>query len=175
MEALVVEGQRAVENFQASGLADGVAEALRDLRVGCQRQRLPRQRGGANGKRISAGEMVVETLQRWCDNVVWVGEVHSQGGDVFAAAEKVLTDNYDYDRGEVLFKPTLACGPQTFRPTKGGALAYFVGGNDDFPINKGFKLKPWVKVCKEIFSFPGERRFHFQDPNGLEMAVWSDS
>jgi hypothetical protein len=29
-------------------------------------------------------------------------------------------------------------------------------------------------VTHEIFSFPGGRRFHFTDPNGNELAVWSD-
>lgn len=29
-------------------------------------------------------------------------------------------------------------------------------------------------VIKPIFSFPGGRRFHFGDPNGNELAVWSD-
>ena len=29
-------------------------------------------------------------------------------------------------------------------------------------------------VTKEIFSFPGGRRFQFTDPNGNELAVWSD-
>lgn len=29
-------------------------------------------------------------------------------------------------------------------------------------------------VVKDIFSFPGGRRFHFADPNGNELAVWSD-
>lgn len=29
-------------------------------------------------------------------------------------------------------------------------------------------------VIKEIFSFPGGRRFHFVDPNRNELAVWSD-
>ncbi len=29
-------------------------------------------------------------------------------------------------------------------------------------------------VCREIFSFPGRRRFHFQDTHGNELAVWSD-
>lgn len=29
-------------------------------------------------------------------------------------------------------------------------------------------------VVKPIFSFPGGRRFHFLDPNGNELAVWSD-
>lgn len=30
------------------------------------------------------------------------------------------------------------------------------------------------KVVKEIFSFPGGSRFHFTDPSGNELAVWSD-
>ena len=30
------------------------------------------------------------------------------------------------------------------------------------------------KIVKPIFSFPGGRRFHFTDPNGNELAVWSD-
>jgi uncharacterized protein len=30
------------------------------------------------------------------------------------------------------------------------------------------------KVVKDIFSFPGGSRFHFTDPNGNELAVWSD-
>jgi uncharacterized protein len=29
-------------------------------------------------------------------------------------------------------------------------------------------------ISKEIFSFPGGRRFHFMDPNGNELAVWSE-
>lgn len=30
------------------------------------------------------------------------------------------------------------------------------------------------KICLDIFSFPGGRRFHFLDPHGNELAVWSD-
>jgi uncharacterized protein len=30
------------------------------------------------------------------------------------------------------------------------------------------------KIVKEIFGFPGGRRFHFTDPNGNELAVWSE-
>jgi uncharacterized protein len=31
------------------------------------------------------------------------------------------------------------------------------------------------KIVKEIFSFPGGRRFHFTDPAGNELAVWSET
>ena len=30
------------------------------------------------------------------------------------------------------------------------------------------------KITREIFAFPGGRRFHFKDPAGNELAVWSD-
>ena len=30
------------------------------------------------------------------------------------------------------------------------------------------------EITKPIFSFPGGRRFHFKDPSGNELAVWSD-
>jgi hypothetical protein len=29
------------------------------------------------------------------------------------------------------------------------------------------------EIVKQIFAFPGGRRFHFKDPNGNEFAVWS--
>jgi predicted enzyme related to lactoylglutathione lyase len=30
------------------------------------------------------------------------------------------------------------------------------------------------KIVREIFGFPGGRRFHFSDPNGNELSVWSE-
>ncbi len=30
------------------------------------------------------------------------------------------------------------------------------------------------KISREIFSFPGGRRFQFKDPDGYELGVWSD-
>ena len=30
-------------------------------------------------------------------------------------------------------------------------------------------------IAKPIFDFPGGRRFHFVDPAGSELAVWSES
>ena len=29
-------------------------------------------------------------------------------------------------------------------------------------------------ITKPAFDFPGGRRFHFADPTGLELSVWSD-
>jgi predicted enzyme related to lactoylglutathione lyase len=30
-------------------------------------------------------------------------------------------------------------------------------------------------IAKAIFAFPGGRRFHFIDPSGSELAVWSEA
>lgn len=63
------------------------------------------------------------------------------------AARKVadahLDAIYGYNFGPVLFKPTMASGDQTFRPTKDGALAYFVGHSDDYPLDAGFAIRGW--------------------------------
>lgn len=84
--------------------------------------------------------------QAWCDALVKIGKVKEEGGDYKKFAEQVLSDAYNYDQGKVFFKPTLAYGDQTFRNDKKGALAYFVGGDPDYPNDKGFALKPWVKA-----------------------------
>ena len=62
-----------------------------------------------------------------------------------ATANAVLDAAYGYNMGTVLFKPTLTSGDQTFRTTKEGALAYFVGGNKAYPNDSGFALKGWKK------------------------------
>lgn len=31
-----------------------------------------------------------------------------------------------------------------------------------------------ASIVKPVFAFPGGRRFHFRDPDGYELAVWSD-
>ena len=31
------------------------------------------------------------------------------------------------------------------------------------------------RISKPAYSFPGGRRFHFTDPDGYELAVWSDT
>jgi hypothetical protein len=91
-------------------------------------------------------EEVNAAQQAWCDALVKIGQLKEEGGDYKAYAEQVLSEAYNYDHGKVFFKPTLAYGAQTFRNDKQGALAYFVGGDPDYPNDKGFALKPWVKA-----------------------------
>ncbi len=84
--------------------------------------------------------------QAWCDALIKIGALQEEGGDYKAFAAQVLSDAYNYDNGKVFFKPTLAYGDQTFRNDKKGALAYFIGGDLEYPNDKGFALAPWVKV-----------------------------
>jgi hypothetical protein len=84
--------------------------------------------------------------QAWCDALVKIGKLKEDGGDYKTFANQVLSEAYNYDQGKVFFKPTLAYGDQTFRNDKKGALAYFVGGDPDYPNDKGFALTPWVKA-----------------------------
>ena len=84
--------------------------------------------------------------QAWCDGLVKIGSVYAEGGDYKAAAAGVIDSVYDYKEGKVFFKPTLAAGKNTFRPTRDGALSYFVGGNPSLPEDSGFALKRWTKV-----------------------------
>ncbi|KNZ33805.1 MAG: hypothetical protein AD742_04840 [Methylibium sp. NZG] len=90
---------------------------------------------------------VVSAQQAWCKALVDISAAHTQGGQpaAKALAEKVIDGAYGYQSGVVLFKPTLTTSPQTFRTTRDGALAYFVGGNPAFPNDSGFALKGWTK------------------------------
>lgn len=63
-----------------------------------------------------------------------------------AVASAFIDKAYGYGLGPVLFKPTLTRDPQTFRLTKKGAIAYFVGHDPDYPFDDGFALKPWRSV-----------------------------
>ena len=87
----------------------------------------------------------------WGDALIAIAKAYDSEGIDGArpVAEAVLDSAYGYDLGPVLFKPTLASGAQTFRPTRKGALSYFVGHDSDFPLDSGFALKGWRHVTSE--------------------------
>lgn len=87
----------------------------------------------------------------WGDALVAISKAYETGGIDSArqVASDVLDSAYGYDLGPVLFKPTLASGAKTFRPTKTGALAYFVGHDPDYPLDSGFGIKGWRSCVSE--------------------------
>ena len=91
-------------------------------------------------------EDVLQAQEAWCAGLIAISEMHKAQGPEKAkeTASKFIDAAYGFDHGDVLFKPTLALAPQTFRTTKEGTLSYFVGQNPNFPTDKGFGLKGWV-------------------------------
>lgn len=53
----------------------------------------------------------------------------------------------------------------------GGALVIIYA--DDLEQTLASVKAAGGEVVKPIFDFPGGRRFHFADPDGYELAVWS--
>ena len=92
----------------------------------------------------------------WGDALIAVSKAFEDSGIEAArdVANGALDAAYGYNLGPVLFKPTLASGDQTFRPTKEGALSYFVGHNEKYPLDQGFAIMNWRSVeCFTTASF----------------------
>ena len=131
---------------------------------------LPVRAGAPAGGPAAAGVMVMNTnisqaqvtqaQQAWCNALLAISRAYRSGGLPAArtTAEKVLDDAYAYQYGPVAFKPTLTSGAQTFRPTKEGALAYFVGNNPRFPKDSGFAINPWEKctIRTQVIQLHGD-------------------
>ena len=57
-------------------------------------------------------------------------------------------------------------------PVKGSILVILY--SKDIETTKEKIIKAGGKIAQDIFSFPGGKRFHFIDPDGNELAVWSE-
>ena len=94
---------------------------------------------------------LADARQIWGDALIAISKAFEEEG-VNAArvvANGALDTAYGFELGPVLFKPTLASGEQTFRTTRDGALAYFVGHSDEYPGDSGFAIKGWRSVFSE--------------------------
>jgi len=58
------------------------------------------------------------------------------------------------------------------KPILNGALVVLY--HEDLEAQMESVKKCGGVISKEIFSFPGGRRFHFTDPSGNALAIWSD-
>ncbi len=55
---------------------------------------------------------------------------------------------------------------------KGGGLVVIY--SEDLEATQAAIVAAGGRIVRDIFSFPGGRRFHYEDPGGSEWAVWSD-
>ncbi len=84
----------------------------------------------------------------WGLGILNISEAYESSGIGKAriVANEFLDNLYGFEFGPILFKPTLSGGCKTFRPSKDGALSYFIGENPNYPNDTGFGIKYWRKV-----------------------------
>ena len=88
---------------------------------------------------------VIEAQITWGDGIVKIGKIYSEQGDYDSAATEHINSLYNFEEGDVLFKPTMTYQVQ-FRTDFRGALSYFIGGDENYPEDHGFAIKPWNSV-----------------------------
>lgn len=57
-------------------------------------------------------------------------------------------------------------------PIQNGVLVVLY--SDQLEVLKNKIINSMGKITLDTFDFPGGRRFHFTDPSGNELAIWSD-
>ncbi|WP_337185790.1 VOC family protein [Phenylobacterium sp.] len=77
-------------------------------------------------------------------------------GPTYAAFAQGLDGGFQADTGEAAGRPLVILYARDLEAMEAKVRA--AGG----------------KVVRPIFAFPGGRRFHFRDPAGNELAVWSE-
>jgi hypothetical protein len=120
-------------------------------------------------------EADVKTAQNsWGRAVVAIG---SAGVGATELAEQVASSAYAFAHGPIQFKPTLA-SERPFRSDLEGAVSYFVGGNEKFPEDQGFALKPWtnVRFANDVILFHNNvaiamGHYFFTNTSGQETKV----
>lgn len=131
-------------------------------------------------KNIISEQEVIAAQHAWCKSLLDISATYDKYGKQAASdlASKVIDDAYFYQNGPVLFKPTLTTNPQTFRTTKEAALSYFVGGDPNFPNDKGFALSGWQKceVDNAAINITGDSastlgKVHFTNKNDEVTTV----
>ena len=123
-------------------------------------------------------DQVLDAQSKWGAGVVKIGSLKDSRTACEEYTSEFLDERYAFETGTVLFKPT-KCEIEQFRPTKAGALSYFIAGdNRACPEDKGFAIQPWTKVRFENAGIITEEsyaiamgNYFFTDLNGNEAKV----
>ena len=124
-------------------------------------------------------EDVISVQKKWSNGLLEIVHQHQNNLDFISCASEFIDRLYDYQNGDVLFKPTLAREKQ-FRNSKEGALSYFVSNNENFPEDKGFALKNWtnirwensgIQVFENLAVAMGN--YYFTNAGGITMVEYS--
>jgi predicted enzyme related to lactoylglutathione lyase len=99
-----------------------------------------------------AGDLI--PLKRFYEQAF--GWTFTDYGPAYAAANEGLDAGFNADAGDQTAKPLVILYAHDLEAMEAKVRA--AGG----------------AVTRPIFAFPGGRRFHFTDPSGNELAVWSE-
>ena len=122
-------------------------------------------------------KLILEYQNKWASGIVEIGKTKNNFKESVSVTKKFINELYDFENGNVQFKPTKAFEKQ-FRNDLESALSYFIGNNIDFPEDSGFALNPWVsvefkndslKVYDDIGIAMGN--YFFIDQNGVKTKV----
>jgi hypothetical protein len=96
-----------------------------------------------------------------------------------AAVKKFYADAFgwkftDYGPGYCAFEDGRLTGGFTTVPGPRGGPPLVILYSGALEAMREKVVAAGGKISKEIFSFPGGRRFHFVGPCGNQLAVWSD-
>ena len=126
-------------------------------------------------EKIINKDEVVSFLDSWKSGVVNIGQTYTENNDFVSVAKDFISKHYNFNEGEVLFKPTFT-KEVIFRNNKEDALSYFVKGN--IPEDKGFAIQPWTNVRFENSEIIVQGNtalamgnYYFTDTDGGETAV----
>jgi len=103
-------------------------------------------------RRFTTAAECKDALRAWCDGVVGIGKVFSEGGDYVKASREHVEAKYAFDclkdGNKVLFKPTLG-SEVAFRSDVEEFVSYFAGAGV-CQEDKGFATKPWSAVRFDV-------------------------
>ena len=122
-------------------------------------------------------KLILEYQNKWASGIVEIGKTKNNFKESVSVTKKFINELYDFENGNVQFKPTKASEKQ-FRNDFESALSYFIGNNTDFSEDSGFALNPWVSVVFKNDSLNvyddigiAMGNYFFIDQNGVKTKV----
>ena len=122
-------------------------------------------------------KLILEYQNKWASGIVEIGKTKNNFKESVSVAKKFINELYDFENGNVQFKPTKASEKQ-FRNDFESALSYFIGNNTGFSEDSGFALNPWISVEFENDSLNvyddigiAMGNYFFTDQNGDKTKV----
>ena len=104
-------------------------------------------------------------------------EFPAKSADEHARTQKFFTNvfGWNYTEWGKTYSDTIDSGLSSGVNSDGGqSMPLTVIYSNDLEATKEKVVQSGGKILLDIYTFPGGRRFHFIEPSGSELAVWSE-